>query len=67
MTAQLRGAALIAGVALGALTREDIAESVVVERTFTPDAGASTAYGPIYQEFRRLYRQQKGMFARLNG
>jgi xylulokinase len=66
MTAQLRGAALVAGMAVGALTVGEAADAVRVERTFVPDEGARAAYEPIYAQFRTLYRRQKGLFAALN-
>ena len=66
MTAQLRGAALVAGMAVGALTVGEAADAVRVERTFVPDEGARAAYEPIYAQFRTLYRRQKSLFAALN-
>lgn len=66
MTAQLRGAALVAGMAIGALTVDEAADAVRVDRTFVPDEGARAAYEPIYAQFTTLYRRQKGLFAALN-
>jgi len=65
-TAQLRGAALTAGMAVGALTLQDAADAVAVERTFVPDERAQAAYEPIYAQFRTLYKRQKSLFAALN-
>jgi xylulokinase len=64
--ANLRGAAMFAGLALDAVTLEDIHELVRVDARFEPDADAATTYDRVYAEFPRLYRAQKPMFARLN-
>lgn len=61
-----RGAALIAGMALGAVQAGDIHELVTIERTFTPDPVNRAVYDRLYAEYPGLYKAQKGMFARLN-
>ena len=61
-----RGAALIAGMALGEVKPDDIDDLVAIERTFTPDLASRAAYDRLYAEFPGLYKAQKGMFARLN-
>jgi xylulokinase len=67
MTAQLRGAALIAAMALGALSRDEAAGAVPVDRAFTPDPTARSRYAGIYPHFTKLYSRQKSLFAALNG
>ncbi len=62
----LRGAALLAALSLGAVRREEIRRLVPVERTFTPDPGNRAVYDRLYPEFTRLYKSQRKMFARLN-
>ena len=62
-----RGAALFAALSLGHTTLERIGALDLVARTFTPDPGAMRAYEPLYREFTGLYKQQKSMYARLNG
>lgn len=62
----LRGAALFAGISLGKLSLEDVAELVPVADAFEPDAAARTVYEPIYREFKNLYARLHGMYARLN-
>jgi xylulokinase len=62
----LRGAALFAGVALGRVDPDDLRDLVRVDRTFTPDPAARAVYDRLFAEFPRLYKAQKGMFARLN-
>lgn len=62
----IRGAALLAGLALGRVDPGDLRDLVLVDRTFTPDPANRAAYDRLYAEFPRLYKAQKGMFARLN-
>jgi xylulokinase len=65
--ANLRGAALLAGLALGAVSREDVRGLVAVDRVFEPNPGNRQAYDRFYNEFPGLYKVQRKMFARLNG
>ena len=67
LNAQLRGAALFAGIGIGELRRDEIHDLVPVERTFRPDPQHRAAYDRLFAEFPGLYRAQKSMFARLNG
>ena len=64
--ANLKGAAIFAGLALGAVRAEEVRDLVVVDATFTPDPANRTTYDRLYAEFPKLYKAQKGMFARLN-
>lgn len=65
--ANLRGAAVFAGLSLGAIRPEDVRSLVEVDRVFTPDPANRATYQRLYDEFPGLYTSQKGMFARLNG
>ena len=65
--AGLRGAALGAAVALGAITTADVRALVPVARTFRPDPANRAVHDRLYAEFPGLYKMQKSMFARLNG
>jgi xylulokinase len=65
--ANLRGAALLAGVALGHLALEDVGALVTVDARFEPRPEHRATYDRLYAEFPRLYTAQKAMFARLNG
>ncbi|MGH2984172.1 MAG: xylulokinase [Solirubrobacterales bacterium] len=67
MHANLRGAALFAALALGAVRREEIRDLVPVDRVFEPDPRNRATYDRLYAEFPRLYKAQRKMFARLNG
>jgi xylulokinase len=63
----LRGAALMAALALGAVERGEIRHLVAVDRVFEPDAANRAAYDRLYAEFPGLYKAQRKMFKRLNG
>jgi len=63
----IRGAALFAALALGAVERDEVRDLVPVERAFTPDRSRREAYDRLYAEFPGLYKAQRKMFARLNG
>jgi xylulokinase len=65
--ANLRGAALHAGLGLGVLRRDQVPGLVPIERSFTPDARNRAVYDRLYAEFERLYARERKMFARLNG
>jgi xylulokinase len=67
VNAGLRGAAILAGLSLGVLAPADVRAAVPVEKTFRADPAARDQYDRLYAEFPRLYKAQKGMFARLNG
>jgi len=66
VNAHLRGAAIFAGLSLGALSAEEVRDAVPVEATFRPDAATRQRYDRLYAEFPRLYKAQRRMFARLN-
>jgi xylulokinase len=65
MTAQLRGAALAAGVALGRLDWADLDSLVQVDRTFLPDPRRHTTYAAVTAELPRIHSRLKGVMARL--
>jgi xylulokinase len=64
--ANLRGAALFAGLALGAVQPHEVSALVDVDQTFRPDSANRSAYDELYAEFPGLYKRQKDMFKRLN-
>jgi xylulokinase len=66
VNAGLRGAAILAGLSLGALAPADVRAAVPVEKTFRPAPAVREQYDRLYAEFPRLYKAQKSMFARLN-
>ncbi|MGZ8763305.1 MAG: FGGY-family carbohydrate kinase, partial [Acidimicrobiia bacterium] len=64
--ANLRGAALIAGIALGEVHSEQLRTIVETDTTFVPDSRLRATYDHLYREFPKLYRSQRAMFRRLN-
>jgi xylulokinase len=62
----LRGAALLAGIALGDVRHSEVRSHTPVETTFTPDPANRAEYERLYAEFPKLYKTQKDMFHRLN-
>ncbi|HEY4927879.1 MAG TPA: FGGY-family carbohydrate kinase [Acidimicrobiales bacterium] len=65
LLANLRGAGLIAGLTLGALRAEEVQDLVPIAAVHQPDPGDTAVYDQLFAEFPKLYRAQKGMFARL--
>jgi xylulokinase len=64
--ANLRGAALLAGMALGLVEAGELRSLVPVQATHHPDPGNRRRYDRLFAEFPRLYAAQRGLFARLN-
>ncbi|MDT7732801.1 MAG: xylulokinase [Mycobacterium sp.] len=62
----LRGAALLAGIALGDVDRARARDFAPVDNTFTPNPDTRDEYERLYAEFTQLYKLQKDMFHRLN-
>ena len=65
LLANLRGSALIAGLAFGAVRPEEIRGLVPVAAIHRPDPEATEIYDRLFAEFPRFYKAQKRMFARL--
>lgn len=63
----LRGAALVAALALKAVDPDEIRDLVPTSARFTPRPDAVAQYRRAFTEFPGLYRSQRKMFARLNG
>jgi xylulokinase len=64
--ANLKGAAVFAGLALGDVAHDEVRDLVTVDRVFSPEAANRARYDELYAEFPKLYKVQKAMFARLN-
>lgn len=64
--ANVRGAGMAAAVALGHLRWDDIPERIDVTATFTPDPANRSTYDALYGTFVGLYKQTKGLYAKLN-
>jgi xylulokinase len=65
LLANLRGAAIIAGLTLKALRPDEIRDLVPVAATHRPDPDATAVYDQLFAEFPKLYKAQKRTFARL--
>ena len=65
--ANLRGAALFAGISLGRVRLEEVPSTWSrVEPRFRPDPANRAVYDRLFAEFPGLYSSQKTMFHRLN-
>jgi xylulokinase len=64
--ANLRGAALAAGMALGAARREELHDLVRCDATFRPTPANRATYDALFGEFPKLYKAQKATFRALN-
>jgi len=58
---------MLAAVALGELTFDDIPDRVKVAARYRPDPGTADLYGMLYDEFVGLYKRNHKAHARLNG
>jgi xylulokinase len=65
LLANLRGSALIAGLALGAVRPDEVRALVPVAKVHRPDPDAAAVYDNLFAEFPRFYKTQKRIFARL--
>ncbi|MCC6793815.1 MAG: FGGY-family carbohydrate kinase [Candidatus Hydrogenedentes bacterium] len=64
--ANVRGAALVAALALKHITLEEIPNAVPVQRTCIPNRDHRNIYDGMFKEFCSYYTTNKGMFRRLN-
>jgi xylulokinase len=55
--ANARGAALLAGIALGRITERDLATHVRITKTFRPDSSRRAVYDDRYAEFHVIHKQ----------
>jgi xylulokinase len=63
--AVLRGAAMLAGVGLGAIELREVPDLVEVDRAFDPDPATRDVYRRLSAELPRLHRAQRGLSRRL--
>ena len=66
VNANARGAGLLAAVALGELTFDQVPGCVRVARSYPPDPAANRLYDKLFGEFTGLYRRNRRAHARLN-
>lgn len=67
LVAGLRGAGIYFGLQTGAITRAEVRELVPVDRVFEPQPQHREVYDRLFAEFPKLHRNNKRMFASLNG
>lgn len=63
--ANARGAALLAGIAIGEVSQQELANKVKVIATHQPNRAHRHVYDAQYKEFRNLYKKTKGIHRRL--
>jgi len=66
VSANLRGAAMIAASALKWKSFEEIADAVKIDREFTPNEKNTALYDRMFKEFITIYKKNKDIFRRLN-
>ena len=64
--ANARGAAYLAGVALGRMRFDDIDSRIEIARRYQPDPEKRKVYDRLYREFLNIYRRNRAIYARLN-
>jgi xylulokinase len=67
VNAGARGVAMLAAVALGELTFDEVPDRVAVAARYRPDPGTAALYRMLYGEFVGLYKRNRKAHARLNG
>lgn len=64
--ANVRGAGLLAALALGYRTIEEVSQQTRIDRTFTPDRANRAIYDELFDGFLSIYRNNRRLYARLN-
>ena len=64
--ANARGAALLAGVALGAVRADELGDKVRVVETHEPDPANRERYDRLFTAYRSIYKQNRSIHRRLN-
>lgn len=65
--ANARGVALLAAVALDLASFATIGDDVTIAHTYVPNPANRQIYDRLYAEYLNIYKQNKGIYARLNG
>ena len=66
VNAGARGVGMLAAVALGELTFDEIPDRVSVAASYQPDPGTAALYRMLYDEFVGFYKRNHKAYARLN-
>lgn len=64
--ANARGAALLASLALGETTVEEISSTVAITATYRPRPAHRDTYDRLYKAFRSVYKNNRRMYSKLN-
>jgi xylulokinase len=62
----VRGAALLASVALGYLRYEEIPGRVPIAETYQPNPAHRKIYDELFEEFVAIYKSNRRIYERLN-
>ncbi len=65
--ANVRGAAFLAASALGLADLADVSQRVAIKHTYEPNPDNKAVYDAIFDEFIGIYKNNRKMYARLNG
>lgn len=66
LQANTRGAAILAGVALGATTFQEAANQIQVNQEFQPNPANRQLYDELFETFLKIYKQNHKIYAHLN-
>ena len=66
LSANVRGAAVVAAVGLGKLEVEQISSRVPIEKRYTPDRDSRLVYDELFKAFLEIHKHSAGMYQRLN-
>ncbi len=66
ITANARGAAFLASIALGYLTIDQVSERIAIKREYKPNPDNRKIYDELFREFVAFYELSKKMYRRLN-
>jgi xylulokinase len=64
--ANARGVALLAAVALGLASFDTLGDDVTIAHTYEPNPANRQIYDQLFTEYLNIYKQNKGIYARLN-
>lgn len=66
ITANARGVAFLASIALGYLTIDQVSERIAVKKEYRPNPENRKIYDELFKEFLNVHRHMKGIYKRLN-
>ncbi|MBN2160906.1 MAG: FGGY-family carbohydrate kinase [Spirochaetes bacterium] len=66
ITANARGAAFLASIALGYLTIDQVSERIAIKQEYIPNPDNRRIYDELFREFVGFYQTSKHMYRRLN-